>query len=531
VKLQAGLYNANRAEVDFTGPVKLLDGKLLYRVIGVYQDSEGYTETEFNKRKILAPSLTYKFSDDSQATVKYQHWDERQSVPAGQGLNELTAGKPYFDFALPRDRSLNDPGDFFMLKEDRVWFTLESKLNDHVRTQVGFQSANSRAERFATRPNGNPTIAADGTVARFQFDPRWKFRQYRPYLNTVSSFALAATKHTLILGGELNDTASDISNPPSAAFPSTDADQSPVSRPRTVGTVPYRPDGDVSNTKVFAMDSIKLFGDRLILLGGYTQNWFRAGSWNATINARTYVSMHEGVKQYGATFAVTPNVNVYYSNNENFSPQFNVLGIQNPDGTYSAGPIAPPQSNTSNEFGIKTKFLDGRLGVTAAYFDTKLTNRIEGILGTPYSRLIGGGASKGVEMDLFWQVNRSLDLIATYANTDAVNNAGVRLADVPENTASFWGRYNFKEGAAKGLGLAAGVSYVGDMINFARGVKFDYAGHTLVDAGVYYDIKSVQFQLNVSNLLNEDYYAGGSPPAISFRGPQRNITTSVTYKF
>jgi outer membrane receptor protein involved in Fe transport len=53
----------------------------------------------------------------------------------------------------------------------------------------------------------------------------------------------------------------------------------------------------------------------------------------------------------------------------------------------------------------------------------------------------------------------------------------------------------------------------------------------VIDAAAYYNWKSVQFQLNVSNLLNADYYAGGSPPAISFRGPQRNITSSITYKF
>lgn len=532
VKLQVGQYNANRMELDFTGPAPLLDGKLLYRVVGVYQDSDGYTETEYNKRKIFAPSFTYKFTDDNQLTFKFQHWDEKQSVPAGQGLNELTAGRPRFDFNLPRERSLNDPGDFFTLKEDRVWLTLESKLNDNSRSQFGFQSANSNAQRFATRPNGNPTIAADGTVPRFQFDPRWKVRQYRGFLNTVSTFGLGISKHTLIVGGEITRSADNLSNPPAITFAPTNANSSPVASPRTVGSVPYNPNSDVWNIKAYVMDSIKLFEDRLSFLVGYTENWYRAGSWNAGIRARRYVSLREGVKQYGATFAVTPNVNVYYSNNENFSPQFNVLGILNSDGiTYSAGPLAPPQSNTSDEFGVKLKLMEERLSITAAYFDTELTNRVEGILGTAFTRLIGGGSSAGFELDLFWQASKSLDLIATYSKIDAANATGLRLADVPENTASFWARYNFKDNGAEGLGLALGATYLGDMVNFSRGVQFDYQGRTVMDAAVFYVWKSAQFQLNVSNLFNADYYAGGSPPSISFRGPQRNITASVTYKF
>jgi iron complex outermembrane recepter protein len=531
LKLQLGEYNANRVEADVTGPAPLLNGKLLYRVIGVYQDSDGYTETDFNKRKIFAPSFTYQFSSDNQVTFKFQHWDERQSVPAGQGLNELNPAAPYFDFSLPRDRSLNDPGDFFSMKEDRIWLTLESKLSDQVRTQFGVQTSNSRAERFATRPNGNPTITANGTVARFQFDPRWKWSQYRAFSNTVSTFKLANMKHILIAGGELNNASDNIANPPNANFAPTNANNSPIAQPRAVGVVPYRPDGDTWNTKAYLMDSVKLLQDKLTLLGGYTENWYSAGSWNTTISARQYKSLRQGVKQYGANYEVLPGVHVYYSYNENFSPQFIVLGIQNSDGSYSAGQMAPPQSNKSNEFGAKLGLMNEKLTFSTAYFDTTLTNRTLPILGTSYSTLVGGGSSKGVEMDLFWQATNVLSVIGTFANISAKDNVGHFLPDVPKNTASLWTRYDFKGAFAKGLGVAGGFTYLSDMVNYSRGVQFGYAGRTVADVAVYYDWKTVQLQLNVSNLFNADYYAGGSPPAISFRGPQRNITGSVTYKF
>ncbi len=548
IKVQAGQFNANRVELDYNG-APLAKGKLLYRVVAAYHDADGFSETEYTKRAVFFPSVSYKFSEDSKLTLKYERVSSISTSPTGQGMGPhgedgLAQGHVYFDFSLPRERSFDDPDQNKYTKtESQYWVTFDSKISDAFQIRTGGHYADTHDDRLGTRPIFNPVvgpaapqytpiIAADGTVQRVAFEPQWHRHNYLFFLDTTSVFSLLKTDHTLMVGSKYTSTEGDTKQPGGFAFPATNAFQPPVSGlPNVVGPAAWQPDTNGWWTEAYAMDVIKLWKNRITLNLGITQNWVQNLNWHSDTNQYSLETSKEHVRQYGMLVQPVKDVFVYASFNENYNPSSSVLGVVQPDGSVTAGGIAPSEFNTSKEVGVKLNLMGGRLTGNFAVYDIALTNRTENILNSNYARLLTSGTSKGWEGDVMYAPNANVTFIATLAHLSAKDNDGFRFTDVPTQTASGWVRYNFNKGTFKGLGLAGGFTYSNSMQNYDRGVQFTYSGRTLVNCGIYYDWRSIQFQLNVSNLLNKDYYAGGSPPQISYRGEQRNVQGSVTYKF
>jgi iron complex outermembrane receptor protein len=548
LRVQGGQFNANKVELDYNG-TPLDKGKLLYRFVFSDQDSDGFSETEYTKRTVFFPSVAYKFSDNTKLTLKYEHVHGLTTSPTGQGMGPhgedgIAQGIVYFDFSLPKDRSFDDPDQNKYTKtEDQYWVTLESKLSDTLAFRAGGHYADTYDDRLGTRPAyqpgfgqpaipNAPIIAPDGTVQRLAFEPQWHRHNYLAFVDTTSVFSLLKTNHTVMLGAKYTSTEGDTKQPGGFAFPATNAFLPPVSGlPNVVPSANWQPDTNGWWTEAYVMDVIKFWQDRICLNLGITQNWVQNINYHSDTKQYSLETSRQDVKQYGILVQPVKDVYVYASFNENYNPSSSILGVEHPDGSVTAGGIAPSEFNTSKEAGVKVRLNDGRLTANFAVYDIELTNRTENILNSNYARLLTSGTSKGWEGDLMYAPNNNVTIIGTFAHINAVDNDGIRFTDVPRYTASGWARYDFRKGTLKGLGLAAGFTYCDSMQNSDRGVRFNYAGRTLVNGGIYYDLKAIRFQLNFTNLFDKDYYAGGSPPQISYRGERRNIQGSITYKF
>jgi iron complex outermembrane receptor protein len=86
---------------------------------------------------------------------------------------------------------------------------------------------------------------------------------------------------------------------------------------------------------------------------------------------------------------------------------------------------------------------------------------------------------------------------------------GKEFSSTPNHIVSLWGHYDFQDGAMEGLGLGAGVRYVGesygdDLNSFKNDDRF------FVDAALSYDfgalnpdMEGLMLQVNAKNLLDE----------------------------
>jgi catecholate siderophore receptor len=107
------------------------------------------------------------------------------------------------------------------------------------------------------------------------------------------------------------------------------------------------------------------------------------------------------------------------------------------------------------------------------------------------------------------------------------NLANRILAQVPENMFTVWNHYQMNETWAFGLGLIHQSEQYTSLNNTTELPDF-----TRVDAALYYDISAnTKVQLNIENLLDEDYYPSAHNDNNISIGEPLNARVSVSYKF
>lgn len=156
----------------------------------------------------------------------------------------------------------------------------------------------------------------------------------------------------------------------------------------------------------------------------------------------------------------------------------------------------------------------------------------------------GAQRSQGIEFDLTAQLMPGWKVIATYAYTDARIAAdttvpvGNRLPLVARHTGSFWTTYDFQHGLLKGFGAGVGLFAVGERAGDLDN-SFELPGYVRADAALYYRKPEIFphtnliAQLNIRNLLDQDYfYSGGQGRAsAAFPGAPLTFLGSLKLEF
>jgi iron complex outermembrane receptor protein len=542
-KVEGGVFNSGRVEADSTGPVPGTGRKLLYRVIAMNQNGNGYAENEFLKASMFAPSFTYQFNQDSYITFKYNLFFSKKTQDVGQpedtsNLSVLTL------YPVPRRRTVNDPNDKQNLHRARYDLTYAVKLSDHYRLAIGVDYSDVNYWRQSTRASGSgtvssPLVLSDGTVPRKWQRTKQLVRDGRIYIDNAINFGRGPWDNTAIIGAEGTQDRRDLADSGFLTLPSTNLYTKPVAVLLPSYSAPMLPKSDQRTGQAYILDVFKAFHDRLALSGGLTRHWFETGSWNNTLSGFTYLTGKTDTKQYGVIVRPVSGVSLYYSYNENFNPQFTEIGRVESNGSVTDLGVAPPQMTQAKEIGVKLVLLENKLSATIDHFDMALTNRTSYIIGTTPSlySLIGGGTSKGWEADLFYRPTTSWSLIASGATMDTVGNNGLPNAYSAKQTVALLTRYDFQEGALAHLGISIGANYEGRRpIYYNSSVSAQnllwMGGRTVMNLGLYYTWhRHYKIQVNVDNIFDKAYLAGGYLPTRVYYGDGRNMKASVTYSF
>jgi len=534
LKVQAGLFDANRVELDLGGRITP-DGKWLYRVVAAAQYADGWYDHTYAHRFILAPSLAYVFDKDSRLTVKYHYFNYKFSSYNGLPLDERTGRV----IAVPRDATLNEDDPLNWRKDivHRVTIEYTKRFNDVLAMRLAAFNGWNEASRVES-VNGislpttfvNGTLLSRSTTAQDNIHNRRQFQA-----DFVSTFDTGPAAHRLLFGTEFSDapsTAGSFTGTSSAIDPFNPIFPGTV----TVGTSPSsKIRTNNKQAKVFILETASLFNNHMLLSFGASHVHARTSSTNKLTGVGTpQLELTQNLKQYSALFKVTPHVSLYYGYNENFAPNFlNGLSL-------------PAQIGQQNEFGIKADIVEGKLAFTVAHFDIKQANIP--VPSFPQTNpatflLVPGQTSKGVDGDLTYSVNRNLDIIASFAVFDAKAKSQANstapviinpVNNVAENTFGLWTRYKFTEGSLKGLAVGLGISHLSSraIANNANSIIYGYLdGFTLADLSVTYDHGPFRYGLNVDNLLNTKYDAAVRNQSIIVPGMGTNVKASITWKF
>lgn len=313
---------------------------------------------------------------------------------------------------------------------------------------------------------------------------------------------------------------------------------------------------DNSNDYYFVSWQASLFNDRLKTNIGVNKTNLKTIAW--ANGSDTNPNIYEASKYsplYGVVFDVTDEISVFAVRSTSLFPDSTKDSFGNQFG---------PQVGVGYEGGLKVDLMDGKISGTISYFnitqtggsqsdptkESVQTQRFDSLTPEqqqieyggvrPLGDIVAGGEqqSTGFEFDVTFQPIRQLQILTSYAHVDHEFTESAIAATIgqtyPQAIRDRWavlGKYQFLDGAAKGLALGAGISggtkslqdyqrrdpntglpttstTPGEFIDVARYEP----GRTVVEVfGIYrWNLwgHNAMVQLNVKNLFKEDTYTG-----------------------
>jgi len=543
LKVQVGIFDANRAELDLGGAITS-DKKLMYRFVAAGQESDGWYDRTFLHRILLAPSIAYEFSPTTKLTIKYQYiktdFSSYNGIPVDlrtdNGQPGLARQVQVIDVPGERHFGEDDPLNWRSDEISKFSGEFTTRPSDLLAIRLALLWSDDDANRVESTLAAIPANYTGGALPRGTTAVYNKWPRRTLQNDYVFTFNTGTVSHKLLTGFEITDNttknktfagSSSAINPFDPVFPGT----------VTVGTVASSETRTLNEFgKIFALETASFAKDRVIVSAGASRNIVRTQATNLITNtanpmARIYKTLFQG----GVVFKPIEHVSVFYGYNENFSPN-----VQN-------NQVLPSQSGKQHEFGVKTDLLDQKLTANLAYFDIKQVNLTAPAFPqtTPPSFiLISGENSKGIDGDISWHATNQIDILGSFAIFNAevpatpAAIAGGSIAVLPvgnvsENTFGLWTRYKFL-GSLKGFSAGVGVNYQSKkaITDSSNSTFYGWVdGRTLVDLNFAYDTTRFKYTLNVDNVFDEEYVYAARNQALIIPGSGLNVKASVTLKF
>ncbi|WP_411704701.1 TonB-dependent siderophore receptor [Edaphovirga cremea] len=524
IDLKYGSNDYRHLAIDSAGPVND-DGTILYRVVGMANDTNGSTDYSESQRYYLAPSMTFLMGEDTELTVLASYMDTNANPTSGFKLPYGTLQNTPFG-KVGYTTTLGEPG---YSRSDSQQFSLgyefSHNFNDtwtfHQNFSYSYLNLDLRSPYVLAMVDDRH--ASRGLTYRDGFAQGWVVDN-----RMVGNWLMANSENTLLLGIDYQNANTrshdgnlysfgqpiDIFNPVYGNFTEpTDADL-------------FYHKSNRNQTGYYIQDQFKYDDHWIFLLGGRYDS-ARSRDQNLTSGADTRMDDTKFTKTAGMMYLFDNGISPYISYAESFLP---VPGRDAYDNPYK------PQTGKQTEVGLKYT-PEGYNGyVTAAVYELTQQNVLTTDPDRPGVQVQTGEArSRGLELEGKGEIVKGLTLTANYTyskvettKSGVEDEVGKRLPKMPLHSASGWLSYAFN-GQLEGLMLGTGVRYVGssygDAVNSA---DMKVPAYTLLDAMARYDFnKNWRLQVNASNLTDREYVSACD--YWCYYGEGRNLSANITY--
>jgi iron complex outermembrane receptor protein len=495
------------ADVDQNGSTRfMLDaaGEVFedtnYRAVIVKQDVDferEYHNGEERERDRFLGSLVveHKLSDNFIINAYYDRTNDKAGLDTGAWLN--TDGDVISDKNVINDFSWA----FTDITVENKGVKLTYFINPEWEVKVGYNEQDFERQRFES----SPSYSTEASYISNPYDRHddWQFKTAFIDINGQVSFA--GVEHNILVGansldyyyGQLIERGDSITFTPGQTEPS---------RP----DLDYNRDLTVSETEY---DYYGIYFQDLITFNDY---------WQVAIGGRYDKQNREGadsqslLPKVGVLFHPNEKSTIYVNYSEGFEPQSSETIDDELDQNF--GMEIDAVSSEQIEIGAKWQVTD-RLLINTAIFDIEKKGTLisENLLDnsefTTVTTQSGSQVHKGFELSAQGAVTDKWFVISSVMYLDAKfeedqNFEGNTPVDAPKWSASLWSRYELTEQ----LALNAGIFYQGT--RFADSANtVEKGAYSRVDVGAAYKTKfmgkNVDLRLNIENLFDEDYLAGG----------------------
>ncbi|QDP19257.1 TonB-dependent receptor [Sphingomonas xanthus] len=541
--VSADLEGAWYVEGDANMPLgRVIDG----RVNGVYEEFDNFRDVYEGHRFALNPTIAIQATPDTRIDLGFEYARDRRVIDRGvpsdirgrAAANIDDPARPLdgFDETFFGDSQVNRSR--FTAKVFRIG--LEHRFNDQLRlSSKALYGDYDKLYQNAYAAGPARSVGGVDVVAIEAYRDPTRRENILLQNDLVADFATGPLRHTLLLGADFADQQSrnqringffDSGVATSNGGRRTDVllgeriAVPPISFRDGSGNRSVR--SDVRAIGIYVQDQVKL-GDHVEIIAGLRRDWFDLKIDNLVTDRSFARKDRLWSPRLGLVLKPIEALSFYASFARSFLPQsgdqFNALDV-----TLAA---LKPERFTNLEVGAKWQPMPG-LDVTLAAYRLDRTNTRETDPLTLETVLTGEQRSKGVELEVRGDVTRRLSVSGGIAIQDVeirksavAAMIGREAPLVPEFQASLWGRYDFSDRFGAGLGVYHQSRSFASISNAVV-----LPAYTRVDAAGYFTLSDrLGVQVNVENLLGEDYYANAHNDNNITPGAPRTVRATLRF--
>ncbi len=520
-----GSYDRARIQGDYA------DGRasdtLAYRIAGAYENSDSHRPYFSLERTSISPSLAYRPRPGSELLIQGEFLaDDRvpdRGIPSWQG-KPLADARPFY-YGYPTD-------DFLENRVGSQAVTWQQSLHGNWALRNVFRHTTYGNQFSNTLPGAVREVDGQLFVARSQYSVDGDQRNLFNQLDLTTGGRTGALDHALLVGVEAGrETTSSV------RLTGTAPDVAVIDPVLTRPTYATTPASDNAFTGqyvgLYVQDQISIGNRWRALVGGRFD--YNDQRLDDRLPANTDLGRVDQAfsPRAGIVYRARPDTSLYASVSRSFQPSGDglSLAVNNEE--------LEPERTTSYETGVKTELFRHRLTLTTSVFRLDRTNvKTRDPLDPNTLVLVGRQRSQGVEIAAAgsivpgWNVSGGLTFLdPTILRSNDVSSGvpvqGNRIGNVAARSGSIWTTYTMERGVTFG----GGVFVLGDW--FASNdnlVRID--GYARLDAMAGYRFgQHYEVQLNLRNLLDEDYYESAHANNNIMPAAGRNGLVTVRYRF
>ncbi|WP_157018617.1 TonB-dependent siderophore receptor [Mesorhizobium xinjiangense] len=512
IELLGGSHDRYQAAFDLSGPANE-DGTLLYRLTGLGRSSDTELPGYPDDKLYLAPAVTWQPDADTKLTV------------LGAISHSVTGGTAIYHYdgsGVLSDTYVGDPAwNDFAQTQGRIGYEFEHRVNDvlTLRQNLRYSAIDADLEY-----SGLYSIGAGLPLQRYWQHYKEDMQNFIVDNMAQIEFDTGPVSHTAVAGVDYAWTYYDAQMTPATGT---------LDDVRSATFAPYSGQ-EANQTGIYLHDQMEWNNFTLFASGRY--DWVATDSSEAG-QAKTRQEDDAFSGRIGLSYRTEWGIIPYANYSTSFAP--NIGFVTDASGRQPARPTIA----TQKEIGVKYEIPGMNAVVSAAYFDI---DQEDGSVfdasgdGIQIQRQYDMN-SRGFELEANASLGNGLSLIASYTHLRVKieqgpeGTVGKELSATPNDIFSLWGHYKFEGGALAGLGLGAGVRYVGDSYGDDQNT-FKNEARTFVDAALSYDfgylkpeMDGVSLQVNAKNLFDERKQTCSA--GYCYRDEGRSVFASLRYRF
>lgn len=575
VEAALGNFDLLRGAIDINQPLDA-DGRVLFRVIGGGERSDGFVRLTENERHYVSPMATFLLAPTTSLTLVAAY----QRDPKGAGYSGVPAfgsvlRNPFGELA--RDINTGDPGyEKFDRKQRSMAALFRHDLSEAVSLQSNWRFQATKLSYRQLYVAGFPTTGAGvnrntdfSTIIRGGGGADEDYEAFTGDNHLSASFMTAGLAHTLLAGVDYQKITGENFqqfNTGVTANPVTSIPNLSLFTPVYGGTLPsfaltqVNTDSTREQTGVYLQDQVEIGALQLIASGRY--DWYDQTSLNKVSNVTTTLSQKAFTARLGALYAFESGFAPFASYSESFEPQTGAA--------YDGTPF-DPVTGRQYEVGVKYQPPGANALFTLSAYDLRrqkvpVGDPRAGTGGIPSTAQIqiGEVTIRGVELEGRGEVRPGFNVAAAVTYTDAEitkgapasgitpTTTGTRPLATPKWMASTFLSYDLGRNARVaglwgGLTLGGGVRYVAGsdgtttyaVVNGASVfTRFHTGDFVLVDALASYDLgrlappmSGFSLAVNAANLLDKRHVTACPFNNSCYFGAARTVAATLRYSW